>query len=249
MGSFVAKISRKGYDVNTCSDRELLFSSEWPLLKIHSQGTVDLTADGQTIVTHNLGYNPMILLWTNYDWFTGTVTSTVTPMLQYNTIDTTKVVFQSSGSVPWPVTIKVRYMVFRQDIDTDFEAPNFITSDTVAGASGNPVFKIAVEGKDVSSTDYRDFVVHSNTRSPLIHQIKKTVTDGVNSQFSFNHTLGYKPTYLVYAGFGGTYQLAGQFPDLEVSVTSTTVNIFFPSSYGANYNIVVVLFKDPILLQ
>lgn len=69
MATSGVKVSRIGYDVNTASDKQLAFSSEWPLLPIEAEG--DLTINppvggpgmvNQDIFTHNLGYEPVFYI-------------------------------------------------------------------------------------------------------------------------------------------------------------------------------------------
>jgi len=64
------KIAQTGYDVKTCTDNHLVYSSEYPQLKMHSSGSGTYTATGATLLgfstvltTHNLGYRPFFILW------------------------------------------------------------------------------------------------------------------------------------------------------------------------------------------
>lgn len=60
----VLKISKKGFDVKTAKDNQLLFNSDYPMLKIAKQGhgavTCTVANPVQTVeIYHNLGYIPM----------------------------------------------------------------------------------------------------------------------------------------------------------------------------------------------
>lgn len=60
----VVKISKKGFDVKTAKDDELLFNSNYPMLKIHSQGAGALTCTvdepiASIEIPHDLGIIPM----------------------------------------------------------------------------------------------------------------------------------------------------------------------------------------------
>ena len=57
------RISKPGYDVNNAKDNELLFNSDYPMLKIHKQGTgkVRINTSGLAVYTikHDVGKVPM----------------------------------------------------------------------------------------------------------------------------------------------------------------------------------------------
>ena len=61
------KISKEGSDVKDCDDNELVYSSMYPQLKIHSSGSGSHTFtnnDGRKeLTTHDLGYKPFFAIW------------------------------------------------------------------------------------------------------------------------------------------------------------------------------------------
>ena len=64
------KIAQTGFDVKTCADNQLIYSSKYSQLKIHSSGSGTYVATGAgiygfstTLSTHNLGYRPFFILW------------------------------------------------------------------------------------------------------------------------------------------------------------------------------------------
>lgn len=63
------KISKPGYNVNTCAEEDLVFSSELDYHKIDQVGSVNITiANGQTMspwteIAHGYAYKPMVLVW------------------------------------------------------------------------------------------------------------------------------------------------------------------------------------------
>jgi hypothetical protein len=63
-------ISKPGYDAKTETDPDnLIFSSDYDSLKYYSEGSVTLEvsgADAETTVTHDLGYVPFFIVYTNY---------------------------------------------------------------------------------------------------------------------------------------------------------------------------------------
>lgn len=66
-GDWGLKIAQTGYDVKTCPDNKLVYSSEYPQLKIHSSGSGSHTFTNYegyiTLSTHNLGYRPFFAIW------------------------------------------------------------------------------------------------------------------------------------------------------------------------------------------
>ncbi len=71
------KIAQSGYDVKTCTDKQCVLTSKYPLLKgvLAGSGSVAITADTPATVTiaHNLGYIPMFQILTKgsvySDWY------------------------------------------------------------------------------------------------------------------------------------------------------------------------------------
>lgn len=63
------KISQPGKDVLTCLEKELVFSSKYQTLHVHSQGSGSVTDSGGRSVTinHGLGYVPKFLVHTKMD--------------------------------------------------------------------------------------------------------------------------------------------------------------------------------------
>jgi len=64
MTDYGIKVSQPGYDVKTATPSQLVFSSKYQTLKIHSQGSGTVTHSGGRIATinHNLGYIPQFLV-------------------------------------------------------------------------------------------------------------------------------------------------------------------------------------------
>jgi hypothetical protein len=67
---FGIKVSKPGYDVKTCDDKDLVFSSQWNVFKIKARGSLTVTVPPMTIqeaeATHNLGYSPAFLAFYGY---------------------------------------------------------------------------------------------------------------------------------------------------------------------------------------
>jgi len=64
--AYVMKISKPGKDISSTSMDDFYLHSSYPLLKIHSYGTFTTLNDGTLTVTHNLGYKPFVLVFSQY---------------------------------------------------------------------------------------------------------------------------------------------------------------------------------------
>jgi len=141
-------------------------------------------------------------------------------------------------------TITGRYYIFGIDLETDFTAPILSSgtdTDTPTGST-NFGIKVTKPGKDVSSTDLRDFVIHSGTRSPLVHLVKNgdyTVWDSTG-YISVFHGLGYAPFMFFYRKYGSIWQ---QVPNQSVSTDSQYAYIPTPGISSDIYTL--VLLKEP----
>ena len=68
---FGIKISKPGYDVETCGDDDLILNSKYPMLKINSRGSGSLVftvADSSKSATipHGLDYAPLFVVYSEY---------------------------------------------------------------------------------------------------------------------------------------------------------------------------------------
>lgn len=180
--AYVAKGTPPGYDVQSAADYLLSFNGSWPLLKLHETST--FTSN----VSHSLGYTPLYMVATSdgrIDQFAGLSTNTgiSTSSLLYGSLSGTR-----------------RYFLYRLDITTNYTAPIIADSTARVSENQNYVFKMTKPGKDITSTDMRDFALHSNTRSPMVHKVvEQAMTvgpDGWNT--TINHGLSYTPTVFVF---------------------------------------------------
>ena len=259
--TFGMKASQLGYNVNTAADYQLLYSSEWPLLKIEAQGTATITDSGadQVIYTHNLGYCPMFWIYDISGSNSGLVGNFT---MQFNTsqfgANTTELKYFNNFATSG--VHYIRYVIFRLDLDTAFTAQNINLSPGSQTLIDNYGIKVAGPGKSITSTDYRDYTVHSDTRSPMVHSVlaqnistpDSTIFPGGYSA-TWTHTLGYKPMYFVYIkstsyipGIGYYTGMLGdgsgnQFLDF----VGTSIRV---SSFATGDRASIVILKDQLLL-
>lgn len=162
--NFGVKVSLPGFSVESAADSDLYFNSSWPLLKIDDalSGTMTLTGTAADSVTHNLGYPPFVMVWSHangfYNYYISNINSQTvafnTTQAQLNVGDT------------------IRYYIFRNPLNINFQAPNINLAATQQGTNHQDFgIKFSKPGKDVSSTDLRDFTIHSGTKSLQVHQV------------------------------------------------------------------------------
>jgi len=238
------KVSRQGFDVNTASDKQLAFNSEWSLLPIEAEGTIDIVKDtpyDESLYTHNLGYVPVFMYWFE-------VSSKLYPIsdfLYFNIwaddtelyIDDTPLT--NSGTIHW--------RVFRRNMLTDYDSGNYISTDITETDDGNFGIKVTLPGSDVTSTDNRDFSVRSDLRQLMVH--KTGYFDDSTNGAEITHNLGYKPMYWFYTentnrNPAGAYSLQYQADDFTISATTTTLTYTY---YGFPFlQQAYLIFKDPV---
>lgn len=257
MGKTVVKLAQPGYDVHTASDENLIFSSEWPLLKIYKQGPFKLTADGfsqNVLAEHNLGYVPMFMYFGNNiinNWLDNTtpefLTATIGERSEFNgptqyipQIDTKTLIFNPGSDFKGPV--QLQYIIFALDLTTPYTAPAVKLGKQPQGAAPSTVFKIAKPGKSASSHNLEDFSIHSHCRSPLVHAVAPMTTK-VDSTFSggwgatYYHNLGYVPIFFTYIQNGRYW-----YPQNSSSQADEQKITFNAAS---EINLSVVVLKDP----
>lgn len=245
--SFVVKGTPPGYDVTAAADYLLSFNSSWPLVKLHETGNFTGT------VTHNLGYPPFHLLARPASGAGSADGRIDEEASNYGVSNTALARFSGSGSP--------RYFIFRLDLTTNFTAPNISTSTASSAVDNDYVFKVTKPGKDISSTDMRDFALHSNTHSPMVHQVDhgsmSNTGGGLGWERTVTHNLGYKPLafafikpstntqsyptdryFIVHSPVGAS--------SFYYQVTSTSVYVTLDNAaFSATPMVSVVILKDP----
>lgn len=190
------KISKPGYDARTTQGSNMVFDSSWPSLPIAFE--TKLTSAFPASVTHNLKFPPFSVVWAY-----GVDPSGISAAQRFFfPVDSTKLYFDTSSFTIqqltfWNIATNIKIRCFQLDISTDID---YILAP---GDTFNQVYdknfgvKVVKQGKDVNSTDLRDFALHSRAQSPLVLAIKteKTTTNGTNNIVQYNSNLKY-PTWV-----------------------------------------------------
>ncbi len=210
----VVKLAQPGYDVKTVSDENVIYNSNWPLLKIYKQGSFTLTNPStiiNEIIPLDLGYPPAFWFFsnnaitdynenflTNIDRRSEFLGPAFTHGIRPAVTETSLVV-----DAPIAVNEKLYYYVFALDITKAYEAPIIKLGKATGGRAGGEVFKIVKPNEDINSDNLEDFIIHSNARSPLIHAVYPGVAKPDGSPggygFTYNHNLGYIPMFFAYS--------------------------------------------------
>jgi len=244
MPDYGIKASQKGYDVKTCADYELLFSAGWPLVKIEAQGSKTISDKGadEVIYNHNLGYNPLFLVFDTSSVANNNLLLTDSPLSPLGVTDTNLTWFGTQGA-GLSGSITLYYYVFRYDLLTNFTANTLHSESTSQVAIDDYGIKISKSGSDIDSTDMRDFVIHSSCRSLQIHQ-SAYATKSANWTHSISHDLGYEPMFWFYwydavSGYYGMVDAQNQ--EVKGTASSTAIGL---SGIPAG-TLSCLIFKDP----
>jgi hypothetical protein len=263
--TYVAKASLKGYDVDTCADYQLAFNSEFPMLKIAAQGsfTISDTTQDVTIWNNTLGYIPVFWVFLNNYYNTGDSVFGVGKALACgmnlngltyygNTLQ------QGSGS------ISGYYYVFYYNMLSSYTSPIIKTSPGILNVVDHWGIYVTKPGKDVSSTDYRDFSINTDCKNDLVHLSgNSTNLQNFINVVTVPHNLGYSPQVMMYSNYYAVSQTV-IYPnawflssgagvtlipsDITTSGYSTdATNVYF-SVTGVGSSIAYLIMKDPFVI-
>jgi hypothetical protein len=159
-GNYGIRISAPNVDVTQARDADLVFSSAWPSLQEVSVNVITSTSP----IAHGLKFPPFALQWSNKTG--GEVVS-----FRACDVDATNV---------YPTSNMHTVVVYNLDISKDIEYP--VTSTKTYSRQYDPNYgiKVVKAGRNITSTDLRDFILHSRCQSPLVLAVKTQTT--YNSQ-------------------------------------------------------------------
>lgn len=258
---FGIKASLPGKDVNDAGDSDLLSSSSWPTLKMYTSvfrpttNSTEIGANGLPILyKHNLGFVPAIIPFGNAvgNGQGNNATQLYADLNRQNlAIDKYNVYYIPPGGPAG--TPDMGLSIFYLDIEKSFEAKNINTgtSSNIA-IDNNYGIKMTKENADIDSNDLRDFIIHSSTRSPLVHAVVPGIAtgDSIFKSFSYTHTLPYDPiffayTEVVYSGslIENCYTLINGYGGLGTSNKTITITV------GTQSRTSFVILKDPFSID
>ena len=251
---FGIKASQAGKDIEEAGDSELIFSSSWPLPKILFQGRIkntvfiDTAVDNSAVlVNHDLGYVPMFFAWTASD-------TTFSIFRQIVSADNENIYVSAAGGGAGSFTFDIGLFIFDIDIEKNYTAPNIdLGTSSNVGTDKDFGIKLSKPNKDMSSDDPRDFILHSATRSPLIHAVINGKPDA-NDKFQYTHDLPYNPMFLAYSRgrvsatspIVNAYQLNTSFAGITTDKQTITLT---SAAATRNPKLSLVILKDPFQID
>jgi len=205
-----AVVSQQGYDVKTCADRYLVYSSAFRSLKIFNVSSVSTTipASGTNVITitHDLGYLAPCIVIYNGSTTSGVLKSYFMSDSQVSNLDieisttTIKINIPTGFDSPANNTGDTVYFTvysFLETFDT-YSASNINTGTTLGAESQDYGFRISKPGYDVKTCTDEQCVLSSSFFTHIVHKKGKNSTDGIVS-----HTLGYIPLFLGFIKYSG----------------------------------------------
>jgi len=253
---FGIRVAQKEYSADNAADYQLLFTSEWPLLKIEKQGSVTIADKSQdvTIATHDLGYAPMFLVYAVGGLFGDMGTNTVLLTGYPARISATDLKWFGSYDGVSSGAITIYYYIFRYPMTQNYTADILSQSAASPESGGDQGFKMAMDGKTAKSTDLRDFVVHTDARNLQIQKSFNKLFTGTGWTENIPHGLTYEPFFLFYMkdtyGYGGGtilnyWELVGAGDQERKAYADTS---YVRCTAIPKGEIFVAIFKDPYAL-
>lgn len=256
MGDIGIKVSLPGYDVRGCPDYKLMVNSAWPALKIFSIGTVTINnpSNDQDIVTHNLNFYPLFLIW-------DVVSSKGYPTnFTYQFVHVNKSKLKWKGDAVWGTNpIIISYIICANNLEKLYISTisNIIN---VPSQTDNANFglKASLDNKNIDSADIRDYSMHSKCLNFLVHKSiygtnQNTPIGGpfYMIDLAIPHNLGYSPLTMLYLKitWGGESWYVNKNASQDMKYVITASNITFqqltitPTSDYSCY-----IFKDYLVI-
>lgn len=185
------KVSKAGFDALTARDNDLLMNSSWPSLQIVK--VVEST--DTTPIAHGLPY-PTLAVIIGQD-----------PHLPYNNVFSP---IDSDATYVYPEVGTV--IIYNLDLTTDVDYPYTDKPQILSTYDNNYGIKMAKKGSDITSTDMRDFILHSRCGSPMVLAVKteETVSPDNPNYIQYTNKLGYSTFVFgyVYNPFSSRYTVA-----------------------------------------
>jgi len=196
------RISKAGIGVGTADEKDLIYSSEFNSPKIYAQGTASIVSNGTssqsyTVYNHGLNYYPAYRFYFKHDGYMyadngydGVAGVTWVSKMGTGSLFVDAAPFLPAGTYP------SHYFILAD--------PAKVTA-TGLQPTGNIGLKITNAGTPPSSTDLKDYSLHSNYPAFNMLAVATITTTGANEVGSVAHGLGFRPAFAgVVEDTGGT---------------------------------------------
>jgi hypothetical protein len=254
------RVSQAGVDLRLAADYQLVFSSDWPSLQIAFDRVIQVPANATITTPHGLGLYPLTMAWVIKNGVNlgrlFTISENFESPDQTNvelTFDNENVILTNNSGIAYAINVKCYNLDISKQVD--YTLPKPPTTKTTY----DPTFgiKVVKYGKSITSSDLRDFILHSRAQSPAVLSVVTQATlplpvglGGFTDAIQYTNPPGYVPWVLAFVkrpGSGSPYTcLAPGFQQsgyrFNLSTTSYIVN-----STGKAYGSLVAL-RDPLVI-
>ena len=270
-------ITQVGASVPTAADYQFIFNSNWPSLAVAFDQVVSISPGANQTLNHNLGFYPFTQAWASSSNTSLGRLFAISGNFQSNnqtdvsiTFDKTSVYLSNaSASVTYTVNVKCYNLDITQP--ANYTLPKYPPAKQIYDPTSG--IKVTKYGKEITSNDLRDFILHSRAQSPAVLAVitpqspqlagaSATTLAYVNpasNAVSGVTTVPYIPWAFAFALSGGTYYplAPGTQQTGPAFQLVKNVNGYFGitvSGNGAvlNYNNVtsgsLVVLRDPLLV-
>lgn len=234
--SFGIKVSKPGIDVNQAADADLLFNTDEEMMKVYETGSFDISgAADTTIMTHNLGYVPMFIVFAEDS--DGDVSLVTTGSSQYVKMNNYNLILETGD-------LKGYYIVYYNSLETELDIPVSNKAESVNIDLKDSSYGVvsSKENKDISD-NLDDIGFSSNLLYNKIHKVSTIEKSSTGSEtLTFSHDVDGIPLALVYGKIqiNTRYQLIYDASDSILDITEDAVTLLI--SYEGTYS--AVIFKD-----
>ena len=260
-GIFVTQL---GVSVQRAADYQFVYNSTWPSLACAFDKLVTVGAHATVPLDHNLRFVPLTLGWILQNGvskgriFAPSETFQYSPQIDMTmTFDKNNVTLVNSTATDYQVCVKCYNLDITQAVD--YTLPNYPAVN--APYNTNAGIKVTKHGKDISSKDLRDFILHSRAQSPAL---LSTVTGNSNvGGIYYNNPAKYLPWIFAFFDTGGNgiyqgiapgsqqdgvaFQLGTNLSFTKGTTTITANGAILASTVG-NQDLSLVVLRDPLTI-
>lgn len=257
-GIFVTEI---GVSVETAADYQFVFNSNWPSIAIAFDSLATIGPGASVTVPHNLGFYPLTMGWLLQSGvslgriFAQSESFEGPQSLVTLAWDKANIYLTNNDVVTYQVDIKCHNLDITQS--ANYTLPQFPTFKSAYDPTVG--IKVAKFNKGITSTDLRDFILHSRCQSPAV----LAVVPGTGT-VAYNNPANYVPwTFAFYTdsnsyyqGIAPGFQQSGTLFELGSNLTFTDINGNTTTSSGAiltnpnpSTNLSLVALRDPLVVS
>jgi hypothetical protein len=244
------KVSKPFHNVLTAGDADMLFSSSWPSLPVAYETTQE-DKTGTFTVTNPLGFVPFFQVWRFKDGVSKRYALGAGDSISNVQVTSTEVSITEDFLDPGAADYHIKLYNINLSVAKiyDFTRPPATSSVDYSPDYG---IKVTKEGRDIESTDLRDFILHSRAQSPQILSVV-TQASAVNNKISFTDPQGYTAWVFgfIRTAATGAYRFvpyfAQSYPSIQFSQSGGlyTYSITYTPGFGDDGATLVVL-RDPM---